>query len=60
MMVVSYMTSAPTYEKIQGLTYATLTAEDRRQSRASWTTMDLFFTVVVLVIIAAAYIYFNG
>jgi len=60
MIVVSYLTAPPSYEKIQGLTYATLTAEDRRRSRASWTYADLIFSGVVLAIIAGAYIYFSG
>jgi SSS family solute:Na+ symporter len=59
-IVVSYTTSPPSYEKIQGLTYATLTAEDRRQSRASWTPVDLVFSAVVLAIIITAYICFSG
>ncbi len=60
MIAVSYMTAAPDYEKIKGLTFATQTAEDRRQSRASWTKTDLIFTVVVLALILTAYIYFSG
>ncbi len=60
MIVVSFLTEEPSYEKIQGLTYGTLTAEDRKQSRASWTYTDLLFSGVVLAIIAAAYLYFRG
>jgi SSS family solute:Na+ symporter len=60
MIAVSYVTAPPSYEKIRGLTYATLTAEDRRQSRASWTKADVIGTLVVLALIAAAYIYFTG
>ena len=60
MVVVSYMTEAPAYEKIRGLTYATLTDDDRRQSRASWSAKDVVSSVVVLAIILAAYLYFTG
>ncbi len=60
MVVVSYLTAPPSYEKIQGLTYATLTAEDRRQSRLSWTKADVAFTLLVLALIGAAYLYFRG
>jgi SSS family solute:Na+ symporter len=59
-VAVSYVTSPPAYEKLQGLTYATLTAEDRRQSRASWTTADVIFSAVLLAIILAVYLYFRG
>lgn len=60
MVVVSYMTEAPAYEKISGLTYATMTAEDHRQSRASWGTKEVAASVLVLAIILAAYLYFTG
>ena len=60
MIVVSYLTEEPSYEKIRGLTYGTLTAEDRKQSRASWKYTDLVFSGVVLAIIAIAYLYFRG
>ncbi|MGW8367765.1 MAG: sodium:solute symporter, partial [Gammaproteobacteria bacterium] len=36
MVVVSYLTAEPEYEKIKGLTYGTATAEDRRTTRESW------------------------
>jgi SSS family solute:Na+ symporter len=60
MIVVSYMTEAPSYEKIRGLTYGTATAEDRQQSRASWNSRDVIFSVIVLVIILVVYLYFTG
>jgi len=60
MIVVSYATAAPSYQKIQGLTYGTRTAEDRTKSRASWTYADLIASGAVLAIIAAAYLYFTG
>ena len=59
-LAVSYATKEPSYDKIQGLTYATLTDEDRRQSRASWTTTDVIFSVVLVAIILAVYLYFRG
>jgi len=59
-LAVSYMTAPPVYDKIQGLTYATLTDEDRRQSRASWTTADVIFSAALLAIIVAVYLYFRG
>jgi SSS family solute:Na+ symporter len=59
MIVVSYLTEAPSYEKIKGLTYGTRTAEDRAKSRASWTYADIIASGVVLAIIAAAYLYFR-
>jgi SSS family solute:Na+ symporter len=60
MVVVSYMTEPPVDERIRGLTYGTLTAEDRAKSRASWTYKEVLGSVLVLVIIIAAYLYFRG
>lgn len=60
MYVASYMTDPPSYEKITGLTYGTLTAEDKAESRASWDLRDVATTVLVLALIAAAYLFFTG
>lgn len=60
MMVVSYLSEEPPYEKITGLTYATRTAEDKARSRASWGKGDVIASVIVLFLIVAAYLYFTG
>jgi SSS family solute:Na+ symporter len=60
MYLVSYMTEAPDYQKISGLTYATVTREDQAVSRASWNRTDVIASVAVLVAILAAYLYFTG
>jgi len=60
MVGVSYLTAPPAYDKISGLTYATLTDDDRRTSRGSWDWRDVAASAVVLLIILAAYLYFNG
>jgi SSS family solute:Na+ symporter len=60
MIVVSYLTEAPSYEKIRGLTYGTTTLEDQEESRSSWTKSDVIFSIVLLVVIVAAYMYFTG
>lgn len=60
MIVVSYLTEAPDYGRIKGLTYGTLTDEDRKATRASWNKWDVIASVGVLVAILAAYLYFRG
>ena len=60
MVVVSYMTTPPSYEKINGLTYGTTTAEDKEKSRSSWTKSDFIFSIALVIIIVAIYIYFTG
>ena len=60
MFAVSYATAPPVYEQISGLTYGTLTAEHRAESRRSWDWRDVAASALVLVLILAAYLYFNG
>jgi len=42
------------------LTYGTVTAEHKKESRASWQARDVIATVIVLALILAAYLYFTG
>jgi SSS family solute:Na+ symporter len=60
MVVVSHLTNEPAYDKINGLTYGTLTDEDRRASRATWSRWDVIASCAVLSAIIAAYLYFRG
>jgi SSS family solute:Na+ symporter len=60
MIAVSYATAAPQEDHLKGLTYATITPEQRRESRASWGPVDVFASVFVLIAILGAYLYFNG
>ncbi len=57
---VSYATEPPNARQLSGLTYATETAEHRRESRATWGRQDVLASAIVLAMIIAAYIYFNG
>jgi SSS family transporter len=60
MVLVSYLTAAPEYGRITGLTFGTATAEDRRSTRASWGWGEVAASAVVLGAILAAYLYFRG
>ncbi|MEO1518276.1 MAG: sodium:solute symporter [Bacteroidota bacterium] len=60
MVAVSYATEAPAYERIKGLTFSTLSAEDRAETKASYTTFDIVASVFVVLLILIAYIYFSG
>jgi solute:Na+ symporter, SSS family len=57
---VSYATAPPDYAKIGGLTYSTLTAEDRRESRKTWNWKDALMAVLLIVAILLIYYYFRG
>lgn len=60
MVVVSYMSEAPSYAQISGLTMGTVTAEQKAETKATYRTADYVWTAVVLILIIAAYLYFNG
>jgi SSS family solute:Na+ symporter len=59
MVAVSLFTREPSYDRIQGLTYATTVVEDKEASRSTWNTRDVILSVVVLVIIALVMVYFS-
>ncbi|MEX0720469.1 MAG: sodium:solute symporter [Balneolaceae bacterium] len=59
MFLVSYMTEAPSYKKISGLTYGTLSDEDRRKSKESYTWVDTTLSILLVVVIGFIYIYFS-
>jgi solute:Na+ symporter, SSS family len=59
MIAVSYATPPPE-ARLSGLTYATVTAEQRRETRRSWSHWDVVNSGVVLALILAAYLYFTG
>ena len=60
MLGVSYATAAPAVETLGGLTFATVSDQDRAELRASWDWRDVFASGLVLVLIIAAYLYFRG
>jgi len=60
MIGVSYLSEAPQEKQIEGLTYATVTEEHRRESRLSWNYWDVVSSGAVLSLIVIAYLYFTG
>jgi SSS family solute:Na+ symporter len=60
MIGVSYASAPPSYAQIQGLTFGTLSSADRAENRASYTKNDVIASVLVLVLIIIAYVYFSG
>jgi len=60
MVGVSYATPAPDYAAISGLTYGTMTGEDRSDSRNSWDRREVAVSVAVVLAIITSYLYFSG
>jgi SSS family solute:Na+ symporter len=57
---VSLVTAPPAPAQLAGLTYATITRQQQRESRGSWNRWDVINSIIVLLLIAAAYVYFVG
>jgi len=60
MVVVSNRTAEPDYAKIAGLAYGTVSEENQAYVKASYTKSDIYWSVLVCVLIVAAYFYFSG
>ena len=60
MIGVSYLTAAPSDAQIRGLTFSTVTPEQKAETRRSWNQWDVINSAIVLVLIATAYVYFSG
>jgi len=58
-VIASLVTSSPSAEKVSGLTYHSLTADDRKELRESWNAFDVIMTVVILAIVVGIYVYFS-
>lgn len=60
MVVVSYASESPVYEQIKGLTIGTVTAGQKAETRATYTTIDYVISGLVIVLILVVYMYFTG
>ncbi len=59
MIIVSLLTEKPSEKQLNGLTFATTVAADRKASRASWNKWDVILSVIVLVIVVSVFFYFS-
>jgi len=59
MVVISLFTEKPSEAQLNGLTYATTVSEDKAKSRKSWNKFDVALSLIVLVFILAAFLYFS-
>ena len=59
-IIVSYATKQPDYAKISGLTFSTMSAEDRQATRSTWNAKDVILSLLLIALIIAIYAYFTG
>ncbi len=56
---VSFLSAPPEEHKVSGLTYTTVSNEDKNINRLSWNRWDVILTCVVLGLVAGIYLYFS-
>ena len=59
MITVSLFTPAPDLSRISGLTYATTSKNDLKESKNSWESFDLINSGIIILILALILIYFS-
>jgi SSS family solute:Na+ symporter len=57
---VSLATRRPNYEAIKGLTFGTLSAEQKAEARKSYTIVDVIVSVILVIIVLGVLTYFRG
>ncbi len=59
-IIVTLLTEPPDYTRIRGLAFGTLTADDKAEVRSSMTPLDIFFSIVLLVLVIGVLTFFTG
>lgn len=59
-IIVSLMSPAPAAEKVSGLTFSTLSDEQKSENKTSYTWIDIAASIFTVLIVIAVMIYFNG
>lgn len=59
-VVVSLMTEAPSEESIVGLTFGTLTAEQKASAKNSYTILDIAASLCLILAVIGVMVYFTG
>lgn len=59
-VLVSYLSKAPSYDKVENMTYQTITEEEKRNNKVSYNWVDIAVSIVILIIVAGVMIFFNG
>ena len=60
MITVSLFTEPPKEEQLSGLTFATVSAAQKAESRSSWNTVDVILSLGVVVFIIGVFMYFSS
>ncbi len=58
--VVSLLTKAPDREQIVNLTFGTITEEEKRNNKNSYSWLDIAISIVIIIIVAGVMLFFTG
>ncbi|SNR70229.1 sodium:solute symporter [Lutibacter flavus] len=59
-IVVSLVTKAPTDEKVENLTFGTISEVEKIKNKSSYGLIDIIISVLVVALVVAVMIFFNG
>ncbi len=59
-VTVSLLSKAPAREKIENMTYQTISEEEKRNNKVSYNWKDILVSIVILIIVAGVMIFFSG
>jgi SSS family solute:Na+ symporter len=59
-VIASLSTAKPSPEQIQGLTWSTLTPEQRKANKESYTKTDIAISLLLLALVIGVLVYFTG
>ena len=60
LVVVSLLTKAPDKEQIVNLTFGTITEEEKKNNKASYSWVDITISISIILIVIAVMVFFNG
>jgi SSS family solute:Na+ symporter len=59
LIIVSILTPAPDYDKLEGLTYETTLSTDKENSKNSWNNIDVLNSAIIIAIVLMILLYFS-
>src|SRR5690606_2912811 len=59
-IVVSLLTKSPSEEKVENLTFGTISEEEKQKNKSSYNWVDVAVSILIIVIVIGVMILFNG
>ena len=60
LVAVSWLTPAPPTEKTDNLTFGTISEEEKRNNKNSYSWVDIVVSILIIAVVVAVMIFFNG